>query len=87
MTRILLKKGGQLNYVDCLLLGITMKYKDSIYFLTKDRSDVPISIFNTVASIMIETLDNNCTFNLYEYKEKSYEKSLIEVLGKEEIPF
>jgi predicted nucleic acid-binding protein len=85
ITRVLLKKGGQLSYVDCLLLGTTMKYKTSLYFLTKDRSDVPISIFNPVATIMIETQDNNCTFYIYEYNEKPYGDLLIKRI--EEIPF
>lgn len=76
ITRVILKKGGQLSYVDCLLLGTTMKYKDSLYFLTKDRSDIPISLFPVVATIMIETPDNNCTFCLYEYNEKEYENLL-----------
>ncbi len=78
IIRVLLKKGGQLSYVDCLLLGTTMKYKESVYFLTKDRSDIPISVFNPVASIMVETQDNNCTFYLYEYSEKNYEELLIQ---------
>jgi len=81
ITRVLLNKGGQLSYADCLLLGITMKYKDNLYFLTKDRSDVPISLFNTVASIMIETQDNNSTFNIYEYDEKAYEELLIQLVN------
>ncbi|MGI8420609.1 MAG: type II toxin-antitoxin system VapC family toxin [Candidatus Levyibacteriota bacterium] len=76
ITRALLKKGGQLNYVDCLLLGTAMKYGSSVYLLTKDRSDVPISIFNAVASIIVETQDNNCTFYLYEYNEEAYKKLL-----------
>lgn len=85
ITRVLLKKGGQLSYVDCLLLGTTMRYKSSMYFLTRDRSDIPISIFNVVANIMIETQDNNCTFCIYEYQEKQYEDLLIKRL--KEVPF
>lgn len=76
ITRACLKKGGQLSYTDYLLLAATMKYKDNIYFLTKDKSDVPISIFNPVASIMIETNENNCHFSLYEYNEKAYQELL-----------
>jgi len=90
IIKVLLKKGGQLSYTDCLLLGTTMKYKDSIYLLTKDRSDVPISIFNVSASIMIETQDNNCTFNIYEYREEKYEnilKKRIEDTNASDIPF
>lgn len=85
ITRVLLKKSGQLSYVDCLLLGTTMTYKNSVYLLTRDRSDIPISIFNVIASIMVETQDNNCTFCIYEYKEKQYEDLLIKLI--EEIPF
>lgn len=80
ITRVLLKKGNQMDYVDCLLLGTTMKYKESLYFLTKDRSDVPVSIFNAIASIIIETQDNNCTFYIYEYNEEAYKESLIQLV-------
>jgi len=81
ITRALLKKGGQLSYADCLLLGAVMKYESSLYLLTKDRSDIPVSIFNPVASIIIETSDNNCTFNIYEYNEKAYKDLLITLVG------
>jgi len=77
IIKILLKKGGQLNYVDCLLLGTTMKYQNSLYLFTKDRSDVPISLFNTMATIMIETEDNNCAFSIYEFNEEIYMDMLV----------
>lgn len=82
ITRVLLKKGGQLSYADCLLLGAVMKYESSLYLLTKDRSDIPVSIFNPIASVIIETLDNNCTFNIYEYNEKAYKELLISLVEK-----
>lgn len=85
ITRVLLKKGGQLSYADCLLLGTTMKYKESLYLLTRDRSDVPISIFSVIASLLIETQDNNCIFSIYEYNEELYEDALVKRI--EEIPF
>lgn len=78
IIKILLKKGGQLNYVDCLLLGTTMKYKESLYLFTKDTSDVPISLFNTVATVIVETEDNNCAFSIYEFNENAYKKLLIQ---------
>lgn len=78
IIKVLLKKGGQLNYVDCLLLGTTMKYKDSLYLFTKDRSDVPISLFNTVATVIVETADNNCAFSIYEFNEETYKNMLIQ---------
>lgn len=78
IIKILLKKGGQLNYADCLLLGTTMKYKDSLYLFTKDRSDVPISLFNAMATVMIETEDNNCAFSIYEFNEGIYKDMLIQ---------
>lgn len=80
ITKILLKRGGQLNYVDCLLLGTTMKYKDSLYLLTKDRSDIPISIFNPVAAIMMETQENNCAFSIYEFNESTYKDLLLKLV-------
>lgn len=78
IIKILLKKGGQLNYADCLLLGTTMKYKDSLYLFTKDRSDVPISLFNAMATVMIETEDNNCAFSIYEFNEDVYKDMLVQ---------
>jgi predicted nucleic acid-binding protein len=82
LSRVLLKKGGQVSYVDCLLLGTAMKYKESLYFLTKDRSDVPISLFTPVAAIMIETPDNNCSYIIYEYDEKVYRDILLSLVGE-----
>lgn len=78
IAKVLLKRGGQLDYVDCLLLGTTMKYKDSLYLLTKDRSDVPISLFNAVVTILIETQENNCAFSMYEFAEETYKNLLIQ---------
>lgn len=78
IIKVLLKKGGQLNYVYCLLLGTTMKYKGSLYLFTKDRSDIPISLFNTVTTVIVETEDNNCAFSIYEFNEETYKSMLIQ---------
>lgn len=85
ISRVLLKKGGQLSYVDCLLLGTTMKYSGSAYLLTKDRSDIPVTIFNAIASIILETPDNNCTFYIYEYNEAAYQEHLTKLISESEV--
>lgn len=79
LSRTLLKKSGQISYTDSLLLATLMKYQDSIYLLTSDRSDVPCSIFPIKLNIYVETIERNCLFSVYGYSLENYAKALLDL--------
>jgi len=78
LNRVLMKKSLHLSYADGLLLAMLMKYP-TLKLLSKDRSDIPTTFFPVFMSLLLETNDNNCSFNIYSFDKRAYTDKLVEL--------
>jgi len=89
LASILLKRAGSVSTTDILLLATLMIYSHAdgkgktMYLLSKDRSDIPISLFPIETSMAIDTNDNNCVYSFYFFNTEEY-KNILEKRIREE---
>lgn len=81
LSKMLLRRSMHLSYVDCLLLASVIKYNHRVYLLSKDRSDINVSLFPVVINLITDTGENNCVFSIYDYNEERYIEKLKELLN------
>lgn len=77
ISRLLLSRGSHLSYVDGLLLASLVRYThEKTYLLSKDRGDIPTTIFPIALTLNIETGQNNHAFSVYDFDKKYYTEGL-----------
>lgn len=81
ISKVLKKRGGQLSYVDALLLATLMQYSESgMYLISRDRSDIPTSLFPIKSVITVDSDQNNCFYSIYSFDRQNYVKCLKELI-------
>ncbi len=80
ISKLLLTRGSHLSYADGLQIATLMRYsRMHTYLLSKDRGDIPITIFPIALTYIVETGINNFAFSMYAYNKESYTQGLVQL--------
>ena len=81
LSKALLTRGSHISYTDCLQLATLIRFEDPhVVLLSKDRSDIPTTLFPIKMTINVDTGQNNCAFSVYGFDRRRYADRLQEVL-------
>lgn len=81
LSKAMFHKNAHISYTDMLLLVTLMKYSHNTYLLTKDRTDIPISLFPIVMSFAVEVSGKdlgtqNCFYSVYSFDREVHKDKL-----------